>query len=56
VAVVERGDLSDTQSFGGGYDRGVHRAQRQVVVTGDQFGNAQPVTRGNRFDDELTGG
>lgn len=56
VATVEGGDLGDGESFGGGHDRSVDRAQRQVPVAGNQLCHAEPVGCDDGLDRERAGG
>ena len=43
VAPIECCDFRYVHSLCRGDDRGVNRAERQIPVAGDQFGNAEPV-------------
>ncbi len=54
VAAVERGDLSDPETFGSCDHRGVHRPERKVAVDTDEFGDPKPVGRRYRLWDEAS--
>ena len=43
VPTVERRDRRDSQSFGGGDDRGIDGPERQVAVASNELGDPKPV-------------
>lgn len=55
VTAVKGGDLHDPEPLGGGQHRGIDGAQRQVVVSGDELGDADQVKRMYRLQDEVPG-
>jgi hypothetical protein len=50
VATVDGGDLSDAQAFRRRHDGRIDCAERQVPVSRNEFGDAQPVGRVNWLD------
>jgi hypothetical protein len=56
VATVQGGDGVGTQPFGGCGNGGVDRSERQVAISVDELGDAEPVASGNRLDQEITRG
>ena len=56
VAPVHRGDVGDAQPFSRGHNGGVYGAESQVLISGDQLGDAQPVRCGDWLDGERTFG
>ena len=56
VPAVECGDLGGSEAFGRCHDRTVDGPQRQVPIPTDQFGDAEPVTRHDCLNGELTRG
>lgn len=55
VSPVERGDLVGPQSLGGADHRCVDGAEREIAVPADELGDAHPVGRCDRLDDEVAG-
>lgn len=55
VPPIERCDVADDESFGGSDHRCVDGAERECAVSRNEFGDAQPVRRRDRFDDEVAG-
>jgi hypothetical protein len=53
VAPVQRSDVGQLQPFGGGDDRRVDGAQRQIRVRAHEFGHARYVGGGDRDVPEL---
>lgn len=45
-------DIGDAEAFGGGDDRGIYGAERQVVVLSDEFDHAERVCRMERLQYE----
>jgi hypothetical protein len=56
MSAVEGGHRCHRSSLGGGEDRRVDGSESQVVVPGDELGDADPVAGGDRFGDEVAGG
>lgn len=56
VAAVEGGDGGDAKAFRGRDDGRVHRAQGQAPVSGDEFGDPEPVGGAHRLDRERAAG
>lgn len=52
VSVGDGRDLGDLESFGCCHDRGIDGAEREVVVFGDELGDAQQIGGVNRFERE----
>jgi hypothetical protein len=53
VAPVGGRDLSDLQTFRGGYHRGVDRAEGKVAVASHQLGDPHQIPRMNGFKHEV---
>jgi len=56
VAVVEGGDLGDSESLGCGHHGGVDCSKWQVPVASDEFSDTKPVLAGYRLTDQVAGG
>lgn len=56
MAVVEGGDLGDTESLGRSHHRGVDRSKWQVPIAPDEFSDTKPVLAGHRLTDQIAGG
>lgn len=56
VAAVERRDLLDTTAFRCSDHRGVHAAERQVVIAADELGDPDQVGRIDGLKREAAGG
>ena len=52
---VESGNDPCAETFGRGYHRRIHGTEGKVVVCGDQFRDADPVSRENRFREQVAG-
>lgn len=52
VPSVDGRDVGDAEAFGGGDDRGVYGAERQVAVLGDELDHAERVCRMDRLQHE----
>lgn len=56
VTAVQRSDLSDLEPFGRSDNGCVDGAERQVVIVGNQLGDAQQIGWADWLEDEATGG
>ena len=52
---MDRGDVCDARAFGCSDHGGGDRAEREIAIPRDEFGDAHPVGGGNGFDDEVAG-
>ena len=55
VSSIQRRDDIEAQPFGKRDDGCVHGSQRQIAISGYQFGDPHPVARENRRCDEVSG-
>jgi hypothetical protein len=53
MATIRRGDLGRVEALGGGDDRGVDRAERQVAVARHQLGDPDGVGGVERLEDQV---
>jgi hypothetical protein len=54
VAVIESRNFYDPAAFGGGDDRGINAAKRQVVVAGDELRDPEQIGRVDGLEREVT--
>lgn len=56
VTAVERQDHHHLEAFGGGHERCIDRAEREIAVPPDQLGDSQPVRFVHPLDEKLARG
>ena len=54
VPPIERRNHAGAEAFGGGYHRGIHCAERKIVVCSDKFCDANPVGCQYRFGEKVS--
>lgn len=55
VTPVQRRDRFDPESLGRHHHRGIHRAERQIAILRDEFGDAYPIAWNDRICGEVPG-
>lgn len=54
VTPVQRRDRIDPESLSRRHNRGIHRAEGQVAILGDEFGDADPIAGKDRIGGEVS--